>query len=986
MAAGEASRGHKAAWWTRPDFWGLGVILLLGLGLRLARLTFQPLWWDEGYSLYFATLPLAEMVRQTAVDIHPPLYYALLHGWIALVGAAPAAVRTFSVLVGLAAIPLAFALARRMVGKEAGWAAAAVTALSPFLIFYSQEVRMYALVTTLGLGAVLLHWHLLRSFGQENDLPQRAERKEQGEGFFLRVLRCSSRAWLWAGYVLLMAAALYTQYYAALLLLAQAVYTLLWARRDGERRAFAWRVLGAQALAALLFLPWVAYAGPKLWHYVQYKVGRDADLPAGPLVYLARHLAAMGSGHWEGALATWWWLGLVPVGLTAWGLWGEIRRRDRGAFTYLALWLLVPLAGGFLINLFAPFAPVRGERLLLLAAPALWLMMGWALGRAWKVSRPFFWAASLATLAVWTLALWTFYTVPRYPADDYRELVARVAAVDAPEDAVICVFPWQVGYFQSYHPQPLPHLLLTPSQIVPQAVQYWEEDPARRQQDLARLLAEHPRVWLPAYLASGSPLEGEIARDLEAMGYWALSEWYGTTSLLLFVGEPEAMETIPAPARFGDLMVLEEGALGAGGVEVGRGVLPLALAWQPLQPAPQGTLMLFHLRDDAGEIWAQWNREPSFGQNPFHQWDVGKKETTRVGLLVPAGLPPGSYELTVGLVDGATGEELSARDASGQVQGTGWSLGVALLAAPRHPLSPQALPIQVRQVSDLAPPGQRSPSIRFLGYSRPEEPVETGWPQPLTLFWQGQEANTVAPAVVFIQGLDGQGQVRFAQEVQPARGQFPTDHWSAGTLCLDPHRLTVPADLPAGEYRLIAGLLDPASRQRWAVVGGAGRGQDYVDLGTVTVQGRAHNFTPPTPEYPAAALFGGSIRLVGYDLDTSEARPGGRLALTLHWQAIETPGDSYAVFVHLADASGQVLAQDDGTPGDGTLPTAGWLPGEYVADPHQIAIPAEAPPGEYRLLVGWYRPQDGSRLPVKAEGSIVDHALVLAEVTLDRAP
>jgi len=413
MAAGEASRGHKAAWWTRPDFWGLGVILLLGLGLRLARLTLQPLWWDEGYSLYFATLPLAEMARQTAVDIHPPLYYALLHGWITLVGAAPVAVRTFSVLVGLAAIPLAFALGRRMVGKEAGWAAAAITALSPFLIFYSQEVRMYALVTVLGMAAALLHWELLRHFEQGEHSPQRTQREERRESLFLRVLRvprgetsvCSPRgggAWLWGGYVLLMAAALYTQYYAALLLLAQAVYTLLWARRDGERRAFAWRVLGAQTLAALFFLPWVAYAGPKLWHYVQYKVARDADLPAGPLVYLARHLAAMGSGHWEGALASWWWLGLVPVGLTAWGLWGEVRRRDRGAFTYLALWLLVPLAGGFLLNLFAPFAPVRGERLLLLAAPALWLLMGWALGRAWKVSRSFFWAAGLATLAVWT--------------------------------------------------------------------------------------------------------------------------------------------------------------------------------------------------------------------------------------------------------------------------------------------------------------------------------------------------------------------------------------------------------------------------------------------------------------------------------------------------------------------------------------------------------------------------------------------------------
>ncbi|MBC7225157.1 MAG: glycosyltransferase family 39 protein, partial [Anaerolineae bacterium] len=344
---------------------GLGpfaLVLVLGLGLRLARLTFQPLWWDEGYSVYFAILPLAEMVRQTAVDIHPPLYYALLHGWTALLGTGPVALRTFSAFAGLAAVPLAWALGQRFGGRQAGWAAALLAAASPFLVFYSQEVRMYALVTVLGMGSALCHWELLRRL--EGNRP-------------------ASR-WLWTGYVLLTTAALYTQYYAALLLLAQVLYTAAWAWRAPGRGGAVRRVLAAQGVAALLFLPWVAYAGPKLWVYVQYKVGRDADLPLGLPMYLARHLAAMGSGHWEGELSRWWWLGWVPVALAAWGLWGEVRRAERGPLAYLGLWLGVPLLGGFCINLAAPFAPVRGERLLLLASPAFWLLLAWSLGRAWQ--------------------------------------------------------------------------------------------------------------------------------------------------------------------------------------------------------------------------------------------------------------------------------------------------------------------------------------------------------------------------------------------------------------------------------------------------------------------------------------------------------------------------------------------------------------------------------------------------------------------------
>ena len=55
------------------------IVVLSALILRLARLGFQPLWWDEGWSLYFATSDVRSMLELTAVDIHPPLYYLLLH-------------------------------------------------------------------------------------------------------------------------------------------------------------------------------------------------------------------------------------------------------------------------------------------------------------------------------------------------------------------------------------------------------------------------------------------------------------------------------------------------------------------------------------------------------------------------------------------------------------------------------------------------------------------------------------------------------------------------------------------------------------------------------------------------------------------------------------------------------------------------------------------------------------------------------------------
>ena len=128
------------------------LLILLGFALRVLRLEFQPLWWDEGYSVWFATHPLPQLLALTAADIHPPLYYILLRGWIGAFGPGPIALRMFSVVVGVLAIPLIYVVARRLFTPRVGWLAAFLLAISPMHIYYSQEVRMYGLAMLLGLG------------------------------------------------------------------------------------------------------------------------------------------------------------------------------------------------------------------------------------------------------------------------------------------------------------------------------------------------------------------------------------------------------------------------------------------------------------------------------------------------------------------------------------------------------------------------------------------------------------------------------------------------------------------------------------------------------------------------------------------------------------------------------------------------------------------------------------------------------------------
>jgi hypothetical protein len=96
----------------------------------------------------------------------------------------------------------------------------------------------------------------------------------------------------------------------------------------------------------------------------------------------------------------------------------------------------------------------------------------------------------------------------------------------------------------------------------------------------------------------------------------------------------------------------------------------------------------------------------------------------------------------------------------------------------------------------------------------------------------------------------------------------------------------------------------------------------------------------------------GKVRLLGYDLDSAAAFPGGRVVVTLYWQALVPFDRNYQSFVHLFD--GRMLAQHDSAPECGFNPTTGWEPGQIIRDPHVIELPAELPEGPVPVFAGMY--------------------------------
>jgi mannosyltransferase len=128
--------------------WLAIIITLAGGILRAFLLGAKGMWLDETFSVWMASHRVVDMLQWIVrIDQHPPLYYLLLHYWIALNGDTPYNVRLLSVLLGAGTIPIIYLIGKRMSGAVMGLVAAVLLALSLFNIYFAQETRMYTLLT-----------------------------------------------------------------------------------------------------------------------------------------------------------------------------------------------------------------------------------------------------------------------------------------------------------------------------------------------------------------------------------------------------------------------------------------------------------------------------------------------------------------------------------------------------------------------------------------------------------------------------------------------------------------------------------------------------------------------------------------------------------------------------------------------------------------------------------------------------------------------
>ncbi len=165
-----------------------------------------------------------------------------------------------------------------------------------------------------------------------------------------------------------------------------------------------------------------------------------------------------------------------------------------------------------------------------------------------------------------------------------------------------------------------------------------------------------------------------------------------------------------------------------------------------------------------------------------------------------------------------------------------------------------------------------------------------------------------------------------------------------------------------------AAQYDPEHRaERWLAQHGYKQlAQDFIGVRVSLYYLACH--PGDSPAHRLDAKVGQSIALVGYTLERDSARPEDSVCLTLFWQAVGKVPQSYTVFAHVVDSTGQPVAQTDSPPLGGTAPTNSWQVGATLVDRYAILIKPNTPPGQYELRVGMYPWPDLTPLPVTLNG------------------
>jgi uncharacterized membrane protein len=663
----------------------LFLILLFAFALRLFRLGMPSLWYDETVSLYLARQDLVSLTQHTAGDIHPPFYYYLLHFWGQVAGWSEFSSAFLSLFFGVILVALVYRVARDWFPPSpaqrgrvgVGVMAAFLVAVSPYNLWYSQEVRMYTLGATLGLASTYFLVRLL-SRGRRT--------ADRGQRFRDLII-----------YAVVTALGLYTLYYFVFLLAFQNLFALVYlihksqiANRKFELRFTFYSLRTwflSQLTAFVLFLPWFPIA-----------VRQSIDPPVPPWRsfislpnVLLESFSALAFGQSVDPIQILPTLVIVAL-VIAFAFFSHQPTNALFLFTYT----FIPLALIYSLSLWKPLYHVR---YLFLYSPAFYILLALGITRIAQfasrithhASRFTFYALLLFITAISAYSINNFWFNPQYADDDLRGAMHRLSEEWRPGDAILINAGYTYTTFDYYFDQPVAWrgrlsdyqkqdatngaVVLQTGSIGADKNLGWgnpESDFYATTVDetraaLDRVFANHPRVWMLRIYDTVVDPDGIVRDYLATRGRIIDDQGFAGESFARVQGyltSNKPSTVIPANSMrrdilFGNRIMLRTFTPETTTVRAGAPI-DVNVYWQANEPTNVDNHLFIGLFAQDGRMIASNDEIPLGNALGTSRWTSDEILREPIRIFVPANTPAGNYVLRVSMYNPLTQEPLDA--------------------------------------------------------------------------------------------------------------------------------------------------------------------------------------------------------------------------------------------------------------------------------------------------------------------------------------
>lgn len=460
---------------------GNWLMLILGLAvfvsLSLATITKSSIWFDEAFGAYMAKFSFFDIARYTSFDVHPPLFYWALKLWGTLFGWTELGLRSMSVFWGCITIIFSYLLIGKLFNQKTAKLTLLFLVISPMLIRYGQEMRMYTMIAAIAMVAT----------------------------YALVVAMESKRKLPWIIYGILISLGMWTHYFIVLVWLAHWVWRASVVQNYSDRKTFFKKFFDknwvtAHLVALGLFLPWLPFLFRQVFVVQVFgfwippvTVNTIPDFLTNVLYYLN----ADQTNGWLAAVFVAIVVLLLVIGILTYRRQGK---KYRQAYNLIAILAFLPVITLFVLSL-PPMRSYFIDRYLIVSAVSIAILIAVTLSYGLKLlpAKARF-VPIILVVGVMGIGISNVYRLGNYNknsgnSNNTRQIIEATTSKALDEEPIIAATPWFFYEAVFYTTDDHPVYYIAPDEYLFGSLEMLKDNNDYKINDITSFTQQHSTLW-----------------------------------------------------------------------------------------------------------------------------------------------------------------------------------------------------------------------------------------------------------------------------------------------------------------------------------------------------------------------------------------------------------------------------------------------------------------------------------------------------------